>query len=374
MKPLKNQTIVIKLGTSTLTHGSKKLDRAHMLEIVRVVHKLVEQHAKVILVSSGAMAAGRELLGYPDLPKDVRYKQMLASIGQVKLIEEWAQLFSIYSLNVGQILITRADLESRERYLNARDTLFAQLELGIIPIINENDAVSISEIKVGDNDNLAALSAVLVEADKVILLTDQDGLYTADPRKNKDAKLIRNVDTIDEHIIEIAGGSGTTLGTGGMATKIKAAQVAIQAGVEMIIASGENPSIILELVHGQGNATFFMPSKTPVLARKSWISSATRALGSVTIDDGAVNALVSKGSSLLPKGIVNVHDEFLRGATVLVKDQKGNVIARGITRYSSDELNLIKKKSSSSIENILGFTHGDEAIHRDDLVVIDNNK
>ena len=194
MKSLKNQTIVIKLGTSTLTHGSKKLDRAHMLEIVRVVHKLVEQHAKVILVSSGAMAAGRELLGYPDLPKDVRYKQMLASIGQVKLIEEWAQLFSIYSLNVGQILITRADLESRERYLNARDTLFAQLELGIIPIINENDAVSISEIKVGDNDNLAALSAVLVEADKVILLTDQDGLYTADPRKNKDAKLIRNVD------------------------------------------------------------------------------------------------------------------------------------------------------------------------------------
>ena len=374
MKSLKNQTIVIKLGTSTLTHGSKKLDRAHMLEIVRVVHKLVEQHAKVILVSSGAMAAGRELLGYPDLPKDVRYKQMLASIGQVKLIEEWAQLFSIYSLNVGQILITRADLESRERYLNARDTLFAQLELGIILIINENDAVSISEIKVGDNDNLAALSAVLVEADKVILLTDQDGLYTADPRKNKDAKLIRNVDTIDEHIIEIAGGSGTTLGTGGMATKIKAAQVATQAGVEMIIASGENPSIILELVHGQGNATFFKPSKKPVLARKSWISSATRALGSVTIDDGAVNALVSKGSSLLPKGIVNVHDEFLRGATVLVKDQKGNVIARGITRYSSDELNLIKKKSSSSIENILGFTHGDEAIHRDDLVVIDNNK
>ena len=168
MKSLKNQTIVIKLGTSTLTHGSKKLDRAHMLEIVRVVHKLVEQHAKVILVSSGAMAAGRELLGYPDLPKDVRYKQMLASVGQVKLIEEWAQLFSIYSLNVGQILITRADLESRERYLNARDTLFAQLELGVIPIINENDAVSISEIKVGDNDNLAALSAVLVEADKVI--------------------------------------------------------------------------------------------------------------------------------------------------------------------------------------------------------------
>lgn len=371
MKSLKNQTIVIKLGTSTLTRGSKKLDRAHMLEIVRVVHKLKEQHAKVILVSSGAMAAGRELLGDPDLPKDVRYKQMLASVGQAKLIEEWAQLFSIYSLNVGQILITRADLESRERYLNARDTLLAQLELGVVPIINENDAVSISEIKVGDNDNLAALSAVLVEADMVILLTDQDGLYTADPRKDKNAKLIRNVDTIDEHIIEIAGGSGTTLGTGGMATKIKAAQVATLAGVEMVIASGENPSIILDLVHGQGNATFFKPSKKPVVARKSWIGSATRALGTVTIDEGAANALVNKGSSLLPKGIVHIEDEFLRGATVLVKDQNGTVIARGITRYSSDELNLIKRKSSSSIEKILGFTHGDEAIHRDDLVVLE---
>ena len=370
MTSLKNKRIIIKLGTSTLTCGMNHLNRAHMLEIVRTVSKLIEQKAQVILVSSGAIAAGREFLGYPDLPKDVRYKQMLASVGQVKLIEEWEKLFSIYNLKVGQILITRADLDSRERYLNARDTLFAMLEMGVIPIINENDAVSISEIKVGDNDNLAALSGVLVEADQVILLTDQKGLYTGDPRKDKNAKLINSVEKIDEHIIEIAGGSGTTLGTGGMATKIKAASVATDAGGELVIASGAEPSIILALAKGKGEGTFFKPSSKPVLARKSWISTATRAQGTIVVDDGAVKALLNKGSSLLPKGIVKVESDFLRGATVLVADEKGNVLARGLTRYSSDELNLICGKHSDAFEQILGFTHGDVAIHRDDLVIV----
>lgn len=370
MTSLSKKRIVIKLGTSTLTHGSKKLDVSHMLEIVRVVHQLKEQGADVILVSSGAIAAGREFLNYPDLPKDMRYKQMLAAVGQVKLIEQWEKLFSIYSLCVGQILITRADLDSRERYLNARDTLLATLEMGVIPIINENDAVSINEIKVGDNDNLAALSAVLIEADMVILLTDQKGLYSSDPRKDPDAKLITRVDAIDEHIIEIAGGSGTTLGTGGMATKIKAAKVATESGVEMVIASGENPQLILALVKGCGEATFFKPSSRPVLARKSWISTATLAQGSITVDSGAVKALVNKGSSLLPKGIISVSDSFLRGSTVEVKDESGKVIARGLTRYSSDELNLIAHAHSDEFESILGFTHGDVAIHRDDLVIV----
>lgn len=369
MTSFNNQRIVIKLGTSTLTRGSKSLDRAQMLEIVRVVNKLVQMKAQVILVSSGAMAAGRKLLGYPDLPKDVRYKQMLASVGQAKLIEEWAKLFNIYSLNVGQILITRADLDSRERYLNARDALLASLEMGIIPIINENDAVSTSEIKVGDNDNLAALSAVLVEADKVVLLTDQKGLYTSDPRKDPKAELIRVVEKIDEHIISIAGGSGTSLGTGGMATKIKAAQTATEAGIDLIIASGDDPSIIPDLLIGKAEGTLFKASKHPVLARKSWISTATLAKGELFIDAGAANALVNKGSSLLPKGIVRVEGSFVRGSTVSVKDENNHVIGQGLTRYSSDELNLIKRKSSSEIESLLGFTHGDEAIHRDDLVV-----
>lgn len=372
MSSLKNKRIIIKLGTSTLTNGSKNLDRAHMLEIVRVVAKLVEQKAQVILVSSGAIAAGREYLNHIKLPSDVAYKQMLASIGQVKLIEEWEKLFSIYSLKVGQILITRADLDSRDRYLNARDTLFALLEMGIIPIINENDAVSTSEIKVGDNDNLAALSGVLVEADLVILLTDQKGLYTSDPRTNADAKLISTVDCIDEHIIKIAGGAGSTLGTGGMATKIKAAKVATAAGVKLIIAAGSDPSIILDLVQGKGEATVFEPSKNPILARKSWISTATSATGCLVVDEGAKKALVCNGSSLLPKGIVKVVGGFLRGASVIIEDVDGKEIARGLTRYSSDELNLIARKSSKDFEKILGFTHGDVAVHRDDLVLKDN--
>ena len=371
MSSLKNKRIVIKLGSSTLTNGSKNLDRAHMLEIVRTVHILKEQGAEVILVSSGAIAAGREFLNHVQLPKEVRFKQMLASIGQVKLIEQWESLFSIYDLKVGQILITRADLDNRDRYLNARDTLFALLEMGIIPIINENDAVCVSEIKVGDNDNLAALSGVLVEADLVILLTDQKGLYSSDPRKDPNAKLITTVEKIDEHIIEIAGGSGTSLGTGGMATKIKAAKTATEAGVKMIIASGENPLAILDLVQGKGVGTTFEPSKTPILARKSWISSATRAAGSLVLDEGAVKAIVSRGSSLLPKGIVRVEKEFLRGATVQLKDLDGKVIARGLTRYSSEELSLIIKHDSKDIESILGFTHGDVAVHRDDLVLVD---
>lgn len=370
MTSLKNKRIVIKLGTSTLTNGSKKLDRAHMLEIVRTVSALLKMKAQVILVSSGAIAAGREFLNYPELPKDVRYKQMLASVGQVKLIEEWEKLFSVYDIRIGQILITRADLDNRERYLNARDTLFALLEMGVVPIINENDAVSVSEIKVGDNDNLAALSGVLIEADKVILLTDQKGLYTGDPRHDPEAMLIRTVDKIDEHIIAIAGGSGTSLGTGGMATKIKAAKVATEAGVELIIASGSNPSTLVDVINKNAECTVFLPSKNPVLARKSWISTATLAVGSIYIDDGATNALLTSGSSLLPKGITSIKGDFLRGSTVEIRNSDDRIIARGLTRYSSDELNLIAKKRSSEIEKTLGFSHGDVAVHRDDLVLL----
>ena len=240
----------------------------------------------------------------------------------------------------------------------------------MVPIINENDAVSVSEIKVGDNDNLAALSGVLVEADKVILLTDQKGLYTGDPRHDPEAKLIRTVDKIDEHIIEIAGGSGTSLGTGGMATKIKAAKVATEAGVELIIASGSNPSMLVDVINKNAECTVFLPSKNPVLARKSWISTATLAVGSIYIDDGATNALLTSGSSLLPKGITSIKGDFLRGSTVEIRNSDDRIIARGLTRYSSDELNLIAKKRSSEIEKTLGFSHGDVAVHRDDLVLL----
>lgn len=369
MKNTAKKKIVIKLGTSTLTGGTKKLNRASMLEIVRAVQRLIEKGFEVAVVSSGAIAAGRELLNYPDLPSDVSYKQMLSAVGQGKLFEIWEDLFSIYGLHIGQLLLTKADLENRERYLNARDTLLTMLDYGVVPVINENDAVAISEIKVGDNDNLAALIGVLIEADTVILLTDQKGLYTADPRHDPDARLISVVEKIDEHIISLCGGSGTSLGTGGMATKVAAAKTATDAGVKLIICEGSNPDQIPSLAQGHGVGTVFMPSVHPVESRKSWLSSATIAQGEIVVDDGARSALLKKGSSLLPRGITRVDGHFMRGATVDIKDLSGVVIARGITRYGADDLRRIQGHHSHEIESILGFMHGDEAIHRDDLVL-----
>lgn len=361
--------IVIKLGTSTLTGGSPHMDQARMLEIVRVIARMRSRGVQTVLVSSGAVAAGREQLEYPELSGNVSSKQMLASAGQVRLIGMWADLFAIYKLQVGQMLLTRADLEDRERYLNARDTLFALLEYGVVPIINENDAVSIAEIKVGDNDNLAALAAVLAEADCLVLLTDQKGLYTADPRLVPDASLIRRVDKIDEQVMALAGGSGTRLGTGGMHTKLEAAQIATSAGIEVIVASGEEPLMIEFLIQGKGDATFFTPAEHPVVARKTWISAATRSRGVLVVDDGAKRALLLKGSSLLPRGIRAVEGNFPRGATLEIQDLEGHSFARGLARYSSGELRLIAGLHSGEIEKVLGFTHGDVAVHRDDLVI-----
>lgn len=361
--------LVLKLGTSTLTGGTRKINRSCMLEIVRALRILIERGWQVAVVSSGAIAAGRELLGYPNLPSELCYKQMLSAAGQGKLFEIWEDLFSIYDLHIGQLLLTKADLENRERYLNARDTLTAMLDYGVIPVINENDAVAVSEIKVGDNDNLAALIGVLIEADEVILLTDQKGLYTADPRKDKDARLIDEVACIDERITALCGGSGSSLGTGGMATKVAAAKVATDAGVKLIIAEGSNPAQLPDLAEGKGVGTVFLPSDHPVLSRKSWLSSATIAQGRVIVDAGAANAILHKGSSLLPKGIKQVEGNFTRGATVDIVDAGGHNIARGLTRYGAEDLMRIAGKHSHEIESILGFMHGDEAVHRDDLAL-----
>ena len=362
-----NNTIVIKLGSSTLTLGSKHLNKAHMLEVVRVIAKLKEQGYRVVLVSSGAMAAGRELLKDPDLAATLSSKQLLASVGQGKLIEVWESLFAIYSIHIGQILLTGADLEDRERFLNAHDTLIALLDYGIVPIINENDAVCTEEIKVGDNDNLAAISGILVAADSVILLTDQKGLYTADPRKNPDAKLISQIYEIDESIYKLAGGAGTSLGTGGMQTKIQAADIATKAGIELVIASGNNPELILDLVKGKGEATFFKPSKSPLLAKKQWLSAAAKSSGQVIVDAGAAHAIKKQGSSLLPSGITKVSGSFLRGSVIDIVANDGSFIAKGITRYSSLEIEKIKGIKSQQIDTVLGFNHGSVVVHRDDL-------
>ncbi|WP_405366478.1 glutamate 5-kinase [Ruminobacter sp.] len=365
------KTIVVKFGTSMLTSGTKRLDPAHMIEVVRVLSALAKKGHHIVVVSSGAVAAGREVLGYPDLPRTIANKQMLASVGQTFLMNTWQNLFEIYGLHIGQILLTRADLEDRERFLNARDTLGALIANDIIPVINENDAVATAEIKVGDNDNLSARVAILSDADMLILLTDQKGLYTADPRSNPDATLIRTVEKITPEIKALAGDSVSGLGTGGMATKLQAAEIATRSGIEVVIASGDDPRIIESIVNGDYTGTSFSPESDPLEGRKAWILAGPKPRCSIVVDDGAVTALKAKGSSLLPKGIIGVEGEFLRGDVVNISDADGRVVAHGISRYTSAELNAICGHRSEEIEDILGYEHGQVAVHRDDLVVLE---
>ncbi len=364
-----SRTLVLKLGTSVLTQGAHALDRAHMLEIVRQCALLRARGQRIIIVTSGAIAAGRELLGYPDLPSAVASKQLLASVGQSRLIQIWEQLFSIYGLHIGQMLLTRADLEDRERFLNARDMLRALLENGIVPVINENDAVATAEIKVGDNDNLSALVAILAEADLLLLLTDQEGLFTADPGSDENAALIPRIERIDDSVRALAGGSVSGLGTGGMRTKIQAAEVATRAGIGVVIASGKKPLLIRKALEGKPVGTRFSPSQSPLESRKRWIFGAPPA-GDLRIDEGAAKALVRGKSSLLPAGITQVSGSFSRGEVVRVLGPGGVDLAHGVSRYNSEALERIKGKRSTEIEALLGYEDGPVAVHRDDLIML----
>ncbi|TCP96196.1 glutamate 5-kinase [Cricetibacter osteomyelitidis] len=365
----KKKTIVVKFGTSTLTSGSPKLDRPQMLEIVRQIAQLQKADFNMVIVTSGAIAAGRDYLGHPQLPPTIASKQLLAAVGQSQLIQTWEQLFDIYGIHIGQILLSRADIEDRERFLNARDTLHALLDNNIIPVINENDAVATAEIKVGDNDNLSALVAILVQADQLYLLTDQQGLFDSDPRSNPDAELIKVVDKVTDHIRSIAGGSGTNLGTGGMITKIIAADVATRSGIETIIAPGSRNNVITDLALGAEIGTKFTALSDHLESRKQWLFAAPR-VGFLTIDKGAESALLNQGKSLLPAGIATVEGRFSRGEVVMIRTQQGKNIALGMPRYNSDALQQIKGKKSQDIENILGYEYGPVAIHRDDMVLL----
>lgn len=362
--------IVVKLGTSVLTGGTRNLDRAQMVEIARQCAALRRQGCEVIVVTSGAIAAGRERLNHPTLPPIVAAKQMLAAVGQGWLMHVWESLFDIYGLHVGQMLLTRADVADRGRFLNARDMLHALLEHGIVPIINENDAVATAEIKVGDNDNLSALIAVLAEADLLLLLTDQPGLFTADPRTNPDAQLIPEVREIDETLLHIAGGSVSGLGVGGMTTKLQAADVARRAGADVVIAAGRAPDVILRAANGEAVGTHFPALEAPLENRKRWIFGGTVAGGRLTVDAGAARALRDKGGSLLPAGIVGVEGHFERGDTVLIVGPKGKDLARGIVRYSSADLARIRGHHSDEIADLLGYTLGSVAVHRNDMILV----
>ncbi|MCW9699681.1 glutamate 5-kinase [Avibacterium sp. 20-129] len=363
------KTIVVKFGTSTLTQGTTKLHRPHMMEIVRQITQLHQAGFRIIIVTSGAMAAGRDYLNHPQLPPTIASKQLLAAVGQSQLIQTWEQLFSIYDVHIGQILLSRADIEDRERFLNARDTLNALLDNGIIPVINENDAVATAEIKVGDNDNLSALVAILAQAEQLYLLTDQQGLFDSDPRNNPQAKLLSVVEKITDAIRQIAGGSGTNLGTGGMSTKVIAADVATRSGVETIIAPGNRPNVIVDLAYGENIGTKFTVQTDRLESRKQWLFAAPSA-GTIIIDEGATSAVLMQHKSLLPAGIAQIEGRFSRGEVVKIQQPNGNVIALGIPRYNSDALNLIKGKKSQEIPQILGYEYGAVAVHRDDMVVL----
>jgi glutamate 5-kinase len=361
--------IVIKVGTSVLTGGTPKLDRAHIVELVRQAAELHRQKKDIVVCTSGAIAAGRECLELQDSVDSVAAKQMLAAVGQSRLMFVWESLFDIYGIHVGQMLLTRADVEHRLRYLNARDMLQTLLEYRIVPIINENDAVATAEIKVGDNDNLSALVALLAEADLLILLTDQPGLFTADPRKYPKARLIREVRSIDDEIHKIAGDSTSGLGVGGMSTKLQAANVARRAGADVVIAAGREPDVITRIVQGKNVGTLFPALETPLDNRKRWIFAGPTAVGRIIVDSGAVRALQEKNSSLLPSGIVGTQGNFERGDTIIIVTTDNIEIARGIVRYNQQDLEQIKGCQSDQISERLGYTCGAVTVHRNDLIL-----
>lgn len=373
--------IVAKFGTNLLTAGTERLDLEVMATLVRQVARLHQQGREVIIVSSGAIAGGRQQLGIAKERKDVPSRQVMAAVGQNALMHSYEQLFGGHGITVAQALLTKADLSDRLGYLNARNTLLALLELGVVPIVNENDVVAVDELEgaaFGDNDNLSGMVANLVDADLLVLLGDVAGLYTADPVKDKSARLIPRVDRIDEGIEHLAGGTRGR-GIGGMVTKIQAARLATASGVTVVIADGREQDLLLRLAKGESIGTLFPPATTKIESRKRWMLAGLATKGRLVVDKGAVVALKEQNRSLLPAGIKAVEGDFKRGDTVDIVSEEGErskergeleKIACGISNYSSQELAAIKGARSDRIESLLGYGYGDEVVHRNNLVVL----
>ncbi|MBI4743539.1 MAG: glutamate 5-kinase [Actinobacteria bacterium] len=366
----KAKRIVIKIGSSTITSKSGNLDLNQLENLVEDISKLKNKGFDIVLVSSGAIAAGVERLGLSVRPTLIPELQAAASVGQGLLIEQYANLFKKYNLNVGQVLLTQADTTHRQQYLNARNTIDKLLEFGVIPIINENDTTAIDEIRFGDNDTLAALVASLANADLLIVLTDIDGLYTGNPRTDKEAKLIDQVDEITEEIEALAGGIGSNLAVGGMVTKIEAAKVATFSGIGMVIANGKKENVLEEIMSSKPVGTFFVPRKKEVAGRKRWIAFGRISKGKIIVDDGAKNALCLKGKSLLAAGVIRSEGNFIADDAVDIADMNGCVFARGLTNYSASELGQIKGLKTSEISSVLSDDFEQEVIHRDCLVIL----
>ncbi len=361
--------IVVKVGTSTLTAGTPYLKRQRMLEIVQQMAALHAEGYAPVLVSSGAQAAGRERLNFPDLGRSVPAKQMLAAVGQSRLMAQYTALFDIFEIVVAQVLLTRADLSERTSYLNARDTLGTLIERRIVPIVNENDTVATNEIRVGDNDNLSAMVASTIDADLLVILTDTPGLFTADPRRRPDAELIQEVERINAETYALAGGTGTKQGTGGMVTKIEAAQTASRSGVPTVIAQGSEPGVLRRILAGESVGTRFRAVTNAMESRKRWLLTDTPQ-GLLRVDAGAARVLRAKKVSLLPVGVTAVEGDFPRGAVVAVLDPDDQRIAHGLSNYPSADLAHLCGQHSERIAVLLGYSYGSYAIHRDDMVVL----
>ncbi|UTA47347.1 glutamate 5-kinase [Simiduia sp. 21SJ11W-1] len=365
---LNKQRWVVKIGSSLLTNNGRGLDKPAIAGWVEQMARLRQQGIELVLVSSGAVAAGMRRLGWATRPHAMHELQAAAAVGQMALVHNYEKEFLKYDLQTAQILLVHDDLASRERYLNARSTIKTLIELGVVPIVNENDTVVTDEIRFGDNDTLGALVANIVEADVLILLTDQDGMYTDDPRSNPDAKLLDRVPASDERLDEMAGDGGA-LGRGGMVTKVRAARLAALSGTHTVIVGGRIPDVIDRLSQGEALGTLLLSDEEPQTARKNWLAGHLQTCGELILDDGAVESLREHGSSLLSVGVTDVFGSFNRGDMVLCLDREGNEVARGLANYCALDARRIAGQSSESIEEILGYMDEVELIHRDNLVL-----
>ena len=365
----KIQRIVVKVGTSTLTHSTGKLNFNRLEQLVRQLTDLRNQGKEVVLVTSGAVGAGMGRLGLTKRPASIVERQALAAIGQGLLMQIYEKLFAEYGQVVAQVLLTRSDVSERQRYLNARNTLLALLNYQVIPIINENDTVATEELKIGENDALSALVTGLIDGELLVLLSDIDGLYTSDPKQNPDAELIPCVPEITPEIRQMAGGAGSSFGTGGMITKLNAAQMATSAGAMMVLMNGKDPSKLQQLFEGKPVGTVFLSKHSVVNHRKRWIAYGPQIGGELVIDRGAERAMTTDGKSLLPSGIIRISGNFEEGDLVRILSIDGTEIGRGFTNYNREQLSQIIGKKTSEIEKILGFKNADEVVHRDNFVL-----
>lgn len=367
----KAKRIVIKVGTSTITYANGKRNFSQIDRLAREISDLQNQGKEMILVTSGAVAVGVDRMGLPGKPKTIPGKQAAAAVGQGVLMHTYEKFFADYGQIVAQVLITKTEAIDRHRYANTRNTFMELMRQRVIPIVNENDVVALDELKIGDNDNMSALVAGIVDADLVIILSDVDGLYTANPQTHPDAVIVPEVAEITPEIEASAGGVGSARGTGGMATKIQAAKAATSSGIHLVIASGTEKNAITRVLQGEELGTLFVSRENRLQFRKRWLAFGAKIAGSIVVDDGCAKAIRKAGGcSILPAGVFAVQGEFLPGSTVSVIDKDAHELARGLVHYSSAELEQIKGCNSGEIANILGHKNFDEVIHRDDLVIL----